>query len=116
MPWPPSKIWPNQKNGRHFRAVQDIKEKYKNDCYVALCASGLKRSGVYRCTDNIQLDIRFAPPTGHNRDLDNAYAAIKWGLDTLADYIEVNDRQFRPVTLDFIDIEKGGAVYITLIK
>lgn len=52
----------------------------------------------------------YPPHSGY--DLDNCLAALKSGLDGMADGLKVNDRMFRPITIDFGDVVPGGEVVI----
>jgi crossover junction endodeoxyribonuclease RusA len=56
--------------------------------------------------EKIRLKITFYPPDKRHRDADNMVAAIKSGLDGLADALRVNDRLFLP-TFIFSDEPKG---------
>lgn len=61
---------------------------------------------------NIHLTIIFYPPDNRRRDLDNCHAAIKSGLDGMASALGVDDRVFRPITLDFGEKIEGGKVSV----
>jgi crossover junction endodeoxyribonuclease RusA len=59
----------------------------------------------------IHLDIEFVPPNKRAHDLDNCLAAIKAGLDGVADAWGVNDQRFT-LTIHKAD-RVGGMVKIT---
>lgn len=54
------------------------------------------------------LKITFYPPTKANRDIDNCLASIKAGLDGIADGLAINDKFFRPITIDFGETDKNN--------
>lgn len=57
----------------------------------------------------------FYPPTSRGYDLDNLHARMKSGLDGLCDVLRINDRQFRPVTVDMGKKHLGGMV-VTILQ
>ena len=59
----------------------------------------------------IHLDIEFVPPNKRAHDLDNCLAAIKAGLDGVADAWGVNDKRFA-LTIHKAD-RVGGMVKIS---
>jgi len=62
---------------------------------------------------NIPLMILFYPP--HTRfDLHNCSGALKGHLDGIADALEINDKRFRPITIDFAEIEPQGKIEVIL--
>lgn len=67
---------------------------------------------VYSNTANIPLFITFHPKTKRAIDLDNCLSWAKHGLDSLANAMGVNDRQFRPITIDMGEPVRGGAIEI----
>ena len=58
------------------------------------------------------LSIIFYPPDGRHRDLDNCLSSCKSFLDGIADAWHVNDKQFRPITIDFGDVKAPGKISI----
>lgn len=58
--------------------------------------------------------IIFHPPSARGFDLDNALASIKSGLDGIAESWGVNDKMFRPITIDFGDKVDNGHVSISI--
>lgn len=61
---------------------------------------------------NYALKILFYPPDKRNRDLDNCLSSIKSGLDGIACGWQVNDKLFKPITIDFGEVVKGGKIII----
>jgi crossover junction endodeoxyribonuclease RusA len=54
----------------------------------------------------------FYPPDRRHRDMDNMFAAMKAGLDGLADALHFNDKGFK-VTLDVAD-DTGAKVVVEI--
>lgn len=58
----------------------------------------------------IKTEIMFYPPSNRGYDIDNCLAACKAGLDGIALGLSVNDKNFRPITIDFGEVIKNGKV------
>lgn len=58
--------------------------------------------------------IIFSPPSRRGFDLDNALASIKAGIDGISEAWGINDKFFRPISIDFGDVKKNGEVRIML--
>lgn len=107
LSWPSSKLSPNARG--HWRNKQAPKEMLKQEGYDQAVASCME----FEDDDSaIHLCITFHPPDKRHRDLDNMFASIKYGLDGVAMGWCVNDRRFRPITLDVGEVVKGGKVVI----
>lgn len=65
--------------------------------------------------DTYHLSIIFYPPDDRHRDLDNCLASIKAALDGIADAWHVNDKQFRPITIDFGDVKAPSKISIEVL-
>jgi crossover junction endodeoxyribonuclease RusA len=100
IPWFPAELKPNSRVFRLKKAL--AAKKYRQACYL-LAKGHPPMSG--------HLKIVFYPPDRRARDLDNCLAAIKSGLDGVADAWAINDRLFRPLTIDFGDAV-GGYIQI----
>jgi crossover junction endodeoxyribonuclease RusA len=94
LPWPPRELSPNARV--HRLAKARIARIYRQDCYLLA-----KTSGVHLPPGRHPVKILFCPPDKKRRDLDNCLASIKAGLDGVAEALGVDDRLFRPVTIDF---------------
>lgn len=101
LPWFPPQLTPNNKNGKRWQSTSKIKKKYRNDCYLCSLGNKIDHDGY------IALTITFHPPN-FRMDLDNCLASIKAGIDGMADALGVNDRKFRPITIDFGDKDKNN--------
>ena len=101
LPWPPKELSPNA--SIHWAKKVKFKKAYRHDCWALALEVGLKAP---QGPEKIRLKITFYPPDKRHRDADNMVAAIKSGLDGLADALRVNDRLFLP-TFIFSDEPKG---------
>lgn len=106
LPWPPNELSPNFRKG--WGAKHSPKVKYRGDCFLLASACCMK----YSRTVNIPLSITFHPKTAKAPDLDNCLSWIKHGLDSVAKAFGINDKQFRPITIDLGEPVKGGKVVL----
>lgn len=104
LPWYPKELAPNARVHRMVKAK--AAKQYRLACY-AIAKQYPAMQG--------HLMILFYPPNRQARDLDNCLAAIKSGLDGVADAWDINDKLFRPLTIDFAD-EIGGMIQITKVE
>lgn len=87
------------------------KASYRERCRVyaeTYAAPQLEADG------SLELRLVFFPPDRRHYDLDNLHARMKAGLDGLCDALEINDRRFRPVTVDRMNRCPGGRVLVHL--
>jgi len=98
VPWPPKELSPNARV--HWRKKVPIKNKFKDACFYQAQQTNLPDHG-----GNIAVYIS-AFPKSNRHDLDNIAASLKYGLDAIAEAWEINDKRFRPITVDFGGIEK----------
>jgi len=110
LPFPDASLMPNRKNGRHWASTVGIKQY----CRI------LARTSTPRIDDLpelIPLSVIFNSPDKRHRDLDNLLAACKAYIDGIADALKINDRNFRPILIDF-GTEQNNTVdfYIGEIK
>ncbi|MAL02060.1 MAG: endonuclease [Alcaligenaceae bacterium] len=96
--FPDSKLMPNRKNGRHWGSSQEAKIRAKQEgFYAAKSAFGLNQ---FEPAARVPVSIRFYAPDNRNRDLDNLLAACKPAIDGIAHALGVDDKHFRPITVD----------------
>lgn len=91
LPWPPRGLSPNAR--RHRMAVAGLRKKYRADCAWSTIAAGIRRINA----PALLVHICFHPPCRRPRDMDNMLAAIKSGLDGVADVVGVDDRNWKLV-------------------
>jgi len=108
LPWPPKELQPN--SGGHYAKKFKAIKKYREDCQI--CAMALVRKRTF--TGNIPTMIIFHPPDERHRDLDNALASVKRGLDGVCIALGINDKHLRPITLDWGQVKRGGEIEIRL--
>ena len=107
LPWPPKELNPNQK--LHWAKKNSVAKKYKAACEWACKEAKITAPET---EGRIYVWIDFYPPDRRRRDEDNAIAAIKHGLDGVAQAIGVDDSRFRLLS-KFHD-QIGGMVKIRL--
>ena len=110
LPWPDMSLMPNRKNGRHWGGTQAAKVRARQYGYYA--AKSAFRTGI-KLGAEIPLKITFFAPDRRHRDLDNLLACIKPHIDGGAQALGVDDKQFKPITIDAAyDSKKTG--YVTV--
>ena len=113
LPWFPPELSPNHSNNKNFHKKAKIKKQFKKECYYLT----INQNPEKLPEENIHIKITFIPSTWRKRDLDNCIAAMKSGLDGMADALNVDDKYFRPMTLDFGKSDKKNPrVEIEFIK
>jgi crossover junction endodeoxyribonuclease RusA len=100
LPWPPKALSPNSRT--HRLAKAKAAKAYRLACWAIA-----KQSGIKLAPGRYALNLTFFPPTKQPRDLDNCLASIKAGLDGVADAWGINDRDFRPITIDLAETIGG---------
>lgn len=108
LPWPPAALSPNAR--LHWRALDRAKKAYKAECLWRLDGQCVPK---IHNDENILLTITLHPPDRRKRDRDNMQSALKYGLDSLAVRLLVDDYRFEP-TYRFSEPVKGGKVVITI--
>jgi crossover junction endodeoxyribonuclease RusA len=108
LPWPPKELSPNARV--HRLAKARVAKEYRMVCWALA-----KEARLTAPEGPVHLKLTFFPPTRQPRDLDNCLASIKSGLDGVADAMGINDRDFRPITID-LSSAVGGLVLVELLK
>ncbi len=83
-------------NRSHWAKKHPVKSAYRNEGYWKADALGTQLANYKH-----PVKITFYPPNNKPRDIDNCLASIKAGLDGIADGLAINDKFFRPITIDF---------------
>ena len=109
LPWPPRVLHPNQAP-RNLASTWGAKKRYRHACAVLTRAVAAEPAPAGR----IKVDVEFRCPDRLPRDVLNLGMAIKAAVDGVADALEVNDRMFRPWSLDFGPVVAGGEVVLRL--
>jgi len=97
LPWPPASLSPNKR--QHWSALARAKAAYRYACAMTAKQQGATKVAAER----LAVSLVFMPPDRRHRDLDNCLAAMKAGLDGLADVLGVDDSKWR------LSIEMGEA-------
>lgn len=109
LSWFDKRLSPNDRS--HWAKKAPIKAAYRNEAYWKA-----QKHGVILPAERHHVTIIFYPPTNAQRDIDNCLASLKSGLDGIADGLGINDKYFRPITIDFGDADKKNPrVEITIV-
>lgn len=108
LPWYPKQLSPNVKT--HWGTKAKYARIYRTEAW----AQTRKALGIVNLKGDfpVTLTITFVPPSRRNYDLDNCLAAIKSGLDGVADALQVNDHRFR--LEPFMSDDIGGFINISI--
>ncbi|MEY2654294.1 MAG: hypothetical protein RLZZ524_1322 [Pseudomonadota bacterium] len=106
LPWPPQALSPNTRHA-HWSSLARAKRRFRSACSMVA-----KQHGAGRLeSPELAVNISFVPPDRRRRDLDNCIAAMKSGLDGLADVLGVDDSRWTlTATLDSSQV--GGFVRV----
>lgn len=112
LPWPDPMLFPNARRGS-FRKFQPFIEAARDIGYYA-AKEALGRN-VMLLRGRTPVKLTFAMPDKRNRDSDGLHGAVKHHLDGIAKALGVDDKLFRPVTIDDkLDIERHGFVLVEI--
>lgn len=111
LPFPSKELNPNQRN--HWSVLARAKKKYRELCWVLALKAGINPEAV-KGWERADVHLNFYPPDRRGRDGDNMLAAMKAGIDGLADATGMDDKHFK-VTFDVSD-DIGGMVKVTITK
>lgn len=109
LPWPLKELSPNAR--LHWARVAKAKKTYRQACHLLALQAGAK---TFDAAGPIHVELAFYPPDRRHRDQDNMLAAMKAGLDGLADALGVDDRNFK--TTFHVADEIGGMVKVQIRK
>lgn len=108
--WPNPKLSPNKRI--HWAARNGPKKKLRHEGFIL----GVQLRSRWQPPEGIiDIDLTFCPAAAYHYDRDNLQAAMKAGLDGLADGLGLNDRRFRPFSdIGPKDPDKRGFVRVEL--
>jgi crossover junction endodeoxyribonuclease RusA len=109
LPWPPRDLSPNARHG-HWASHARAKKAYRIACAWEAKVQGIKPIPP---DSRPTVSLTFVPPDRRARDRDNMLAAMKSGLDGLADVLGCDDRQWR-LQIDVAD-HVGGFVRVQVL-
>ena len=98
LPFPPAVLFPNRSNGHHWSIRHAARSKARDDATM-LAQVQARLTGFTPLDMTYPVTVTFEV-TRDNKDVDNMLAASKALLDGVAIGLGVNDKQFRPITLD----------------
>ncbi|WP_039788592.1 hypothetical protein [Herbaspirillum huttiense] len=113
LPFPDKRLNPNNANGMHWAATSGLRKKAHLEGFV-LARQEARSVAWSPVKGDVPLRITFELPDRRPRDRDNLLAAMKAGLDGVAEALGVDDSQFEPVLLTRRYGRKPGAVHIEI--
>lgn len=109
LPWPPRILNPNV--SKHWSQHARAKARFRAACAFQARAQGVGRMQAQR----LRVRLSFVMPDRRVRDDQNLIAAMKSGLDGLADVIGIDDSKWH-VTHDPISYDEiGGFVRVEVV-
>jgi Holliday junction resolvase RusA-like endonuclease len=118
LPWPDSRLNPNQAKGMHWTATANVRKNAKASAYYltmqALRETGAIRAGFTQAPAPVPLTITFVQPDRRARDRDNLLAALKSALDGVAQALKINDSEFEPIVVKREYGGKPGSVIVEI--
>lgn len=109
LPWPPAQLSPNARHA-HWATLARLKRRYRSVCGLMAMAAGASRIGA---PERLAVSMTFCPPDRRARDMDNCIAAMKAGLDGLADATGIDDSRWS-LRIERGEPVRGGAVVVTM--
>jgi crossover junction endodeoxyribonuclease RusA len=113
LSWPNMDLMPNRKNGRHWGGTQAAKVRARQEGHMSTIHA-LGRNKLL--TDkSVAVKLTFVAPDNRHRDLDNLLACEKSRLDGIAQALGIDDKHFKPITVDAaVDSKKQGFVIVEI--
>lgn len=108
FPWFPKELNPN--STCYFRKKAKIKATYRAEGF-RITTEALQTQTVDKSAK--ELHFTFYKPDNRHRDADNMLAAMKSGIDGMADALGINDKQFKTITIHVAD-QIGGYVVVEI--
>jgi crossover junction endodeoxyribonuclease RusA len=108
LPWPPKELSPNAR--MHWAALSRAKKAFRQACAWTAKSQGATAMEAQR----LAVHLVFVPPNRQRRDADNCLAAMKAGLDGLADVLCVDDSRWR-ISFELAD-QIGGMVRVEVAE
>jgi Holliday junction resolvase RusA-like endonuclease len=96
LDYPDMALSPNRKNGKYWGSTINAKKNARDTAYYATKA---QLKGTLPDA-NWSLKITYMQTDKRHRDLDNLLSASKHAIDGMAKALNVDDKRFRPITLD----------------
>lgn len=105
LPYPPKELSPNASRKLHWGTRTRIKKQYQNECYILARQVNPRRV----------ITLTFHPPSNRpKRNIDNAIASFKHGLDAVAQAWKLDDSEILiNYTPTFGEVTPFGKVVIS---
>jgi crossover junction endodeoxyribonuclease RusA len=114
LPFPDRHLMPNAR--LHWREKAEYVQLARGTAKVLADQANPHHNIEFPKGERVPLMLKFYPPNLKERDLDNMLAASKAAIDGLCDALDINDKMFCPITLDWGKVEKGGRVVVVIGK
>lgn len=101
LPWPPAALSPNARHA-HWAQLSTAKRRFRTACLLTARQQG----AAQLAGPEAAISLTFVPPDRRARDLDNCIAAMKAGLDGLADVLGIDDSRWSLTAV--LDREQTG--------
>jgi len=111
LPFPPKELFPNRMHGHAWAKLYKLKGECRETGFYLTKQE--KRSWSWN-GGTIKLKLTFVMPDKRQRDIDNCLAASKSLLDGMADALQVNDKFFRPIEIDWVEGIKPGSLIVEI--
>lgn len=108
LPWPPKVLSPNDRP--HWAKLARAKKAYRHACAWTAKSQGATQVDAER----LQVHLTFVPPDRRSRDDQNLIAAMKSGLDGIADVIGVDDSKWYVTHEPYSTEKTGGFVKVEI--
>lgn len=114
LPFPPADLFPNRANGKHWSSTRAKKDAYRDEAFYLTKKSGIMPSPLFRQNEETMFPMKltFVQPDNRQRDADNMLAAAKHALDGMAKAFGMDDKLFRPITIDWTREKGAGALIV----
>jgi len=111
LPWPSPILSPNSRV-HHMARARAAREARSEAWSIVQSEHGGKIFSSDRT--NLPISFTFYPPDARHYDTDGIYSRLKAAQDGIADALAIDDRLFRPVTIDWGEITLGGKVVVRI--
>lgn len=113
LPFPDSRLNPNQKNGKHWSSTHAAKKAAFEYAYYAT-----REAMAYENLKGIPLvlELVFVQPDRRKRDLDNLLASAKSQIDGICKALGIDDSVFEHVSLSRRYDKGAGALHAYVIS
>lgn len=111
LPFPPAELFPNRAAGKHWSSTRRVKDSFRDQAFYLTKQSS---KNWLKLTGEVGLHVTFVQPDMRHRDVDNMLAASKHAIDGFAKALEMDDKQFRPLKVDWTRQKGAGALILEL--